>query len=105
MGGDKDHRLFGCGNSVGVARSLVSSPVERCREMVAHARPDGAPIALTVYPGVHHSFDIAQLTPGVRFRGFWLEYNEPAAKDAEEKTRAFLAAHLAETSPGEPTAK
>ena len=79
-----------------------TSPVERCREMAAHARPDGAPIALTVYPGVHHNFDIAQLTPGVRFRGFWLEYNEPAAKDAEEKTRAFLAAHLAETSPGEP---
>jgi len=26
-------------------------PVERCREMVAHARPEGAPIALTVYPG------------------------------------------------------
>jgi len=82
-----------------------ANPVGRCREMVAHARPDGAPIALTVYPGVHHNFDIAQLTPGVRFRGFWLEYNEPAAKDAEEKTRAFLAAHLAEASPGEPTAK
>ena len=82
-----------------------TSPVERCREMVAHARPDGAPITLTVYPGVHHNFDIAQLTPGVRSRGFWLEYNEPAAKDAEEKTRAFLAAHLAETSPGEPTKK
>jgi hypothetical protein len=32
-----------------------------------------------------------------------MEYNEPATKDAEEKTRAFLDAHLAETSPGEPT--
>ena len=42
---------------------------------------------------------------GVRYLGNWLEYNEPAAKDAEEKTRAFLAAHLAETSPGEPTKK
>jgi dienelactone hydrolase len=73
--------------------------------MVAHAPPDGAPIALTVYPGVHHNFDVALLTPGTRYRGFWLEYNQPAAKDAEEKTRAFLAAHLAETSPGEPTAK
>jgi dienelactone hydrolase len=82
-----------------------TSPVERCREMVAHARPDGAPIALTVYPGVHHNFDVALLTPGVRYRGYWLEYNEPAAKDAEEKTRAFLSAHIAETSPGEPTAK
>ncbi len=82
-----------------------TSPAEQCRQMAAHARPDGAPIALTVYPGAHHSFDVAQLTPGVRFRGYWLEYNEPAAKDAEEKTRAFLAAHLAETSPREPTAK
>jgi dienelactone hydrolase len=82
-----------------------TNPVEQYREMVAHARPDGAPIALTVYPGVHHNFDVALLTPGARYRGFWLEYNEPAAKDAEEKTRAFLAAHLAETSPGEPTAR
>ena len=82
-----------------------ANPVERCREMVAHARPDGAPIALTVFPGVHHNFDVAQLTPGVRYLGHWLEYNEPAAKDAAEKTRAFLAAHLAGTSPGEPTAK
>jgi dienelactone hydrolase len=82
-----------------------TDPVERCREMVAHARPDSAPIALTVYPGVHHNFDVALLNPGVRFRGLWLEYNEPAAKDAEEKTRAFLDAHLAETSNGAPTAK
>jgi dienelactone hydrolase len=80
-------------------------PVERCREMVAHARPDRAPIALTVYPGVYHNFDVALLTPGVRFGGYWLEYNEPADKDAEEKTRAFLAAHLTETSPGKPTAR
>ena len=82
-----------------------ASPVERCREMVAHARPDSAPIALTVYPGVHHNFDIALLTPGVRYFGHWLEYNEPAAKDAAEKTRAFLATHLAGTAPGQPVAK
>jgi dienelactone hydrolase len=82
-----------------------TSPVEQCRRMVAQARPDGPPIVLTVYPGVHHNFDVALLTPGARYRGFWMEYNEPAAKDAEEKTRAFLATHLAETPPGEPTAK
>ena len=82
-----------------------ANPVERCREMVAHARPDSAPIALTVFPGVHHNFDVAQLTTGVRYLGHWLEYNEPAAKDAAEKTRAFLAAHLAGTATGEPTAK
>ena len=80
-----------------------TNPVEQCRAMVAHARPDSAPITLIVYPGVHHNFDVALLTPGVRYSGFWLEYNEPAAQDAEKKTRAFLDAHLAETSPGEPT--
>jgi dienelactone hydrolase len=82
-----------------------ASPVEPCSEMVAHARPDGAPIALTVYPGVHHNFDVAALTPGVRHFGHWLEYNEAAAKDAEEKVRAFLAVHLGGASPGEPTAR
>jgi dienelactone hydrolase len=62
-----------------------TNPVEQCREMVAHARPDGPPIALTVYRGVHHNFDVALLTPGVRYQGFWLEYNEPAAKDAKKR--------------------
>jgi dienelactone hydrolase len=81
------------------------TPAERCREMVAHARPDSAPIALHVYPGAHHAFDVAGLQPGRRAFGHWLEYNEPAARAAEEKTRAFLAAHLAETSPREPTPK
>jgi dienelactone hydrolase len=73
--------------------------------VVAHAGPDGTPITLIVYPEVHHNFDVALLTPGVRYQGFWLEYNEPAAKDAAEKTRAFLATHLAKTPPGEQTAK
>src|SRR6516164_2767665 len=74
-------------------------PVERCREMAAHARPDSAPISLTVYPGVYHNFVVALLFHGVRYGGYWLEYTAAAAKDAEEKTRSFLAAHLAETSP------
>ena len=43
----------------------------------------------------------AQLNPGVRFFGHWLEYNEPAAKDAEEKTRAFLAANLGGAAAGQ----
>jgi dienelactone hydrolase len=70
------------------------TPAERCREMAAHSRPDGATIALTVYPGVHHAFDVAELKPGIHLLGHWIEYNEPAAKDAEQKLRAFLAAHL-----------
>jgi dienelactone hydrolase len=81
------------------------NPAEPCRAVVAHSRPDSAPIALTVYPGAFHGFDVRQLQPGVRYLGHWLEYNEPAAKDAEEKVRAFLAAHLGGTPPGEPTAR
>jgi len=42
------------------------TPAKRCREMVAHARPDGAPVALTVYPGAYHAFDVAQFQAGVR---------------------------------------
>ena len=76
-----------------------ASPVERCREMVAHARPDGEPIDLTVFPGVHHNFDVAELARGVRYFDHWLEYNEAAAKSAEERVRTFLATHLARTSP------
>ena len=70
------------------------TPAERCREMVAHVRPGSAPIALTVYPGAHHGFNFALLQPGQSNLGHWLEYNEPAAKDAEAKVRAFLAANL-----------
>jgi len=78
------------------------TPAERCREMVAHVRPDSAAIALTVYLGAHHAFDIRDLKPGRRAFGHWLEYDEAAAKDAEEKTRAFLAANLANVPAGKP---
>ena len=72
------------------------TPADRCRDMVARARSDGVPIALHVYPGVHHAFDVAQLRPGIRNPlGHWLEYDEPAAQDAEQKVRAFLARNLA----------
>jgi dienelactone hydrolase len=81
------------------------TPAERCREMVAHSRPDGATIALTVYPGAYHAFDVAEFKPGVRFLGHWLEYNEPAARDAEQKLRAFLAANLGGIFPDEATEK
>jgi dienelactone hydrolase len=77
------------------------NPAERCREMVKHARQDGAPITLTIYPGATHAFDVAEFKPGIRSLGHWLEYNEPATKDAEQKLHAFLAANLG-ISPEEP---
>ena len=67
---------------------------DACKTMRNLARPDSASIDLTVYPGVHHAFDVAQLKPGRSSAGRWMEYDEPAARDAENKTRAFLADHL-----------
>src|SRR5262249_43263079 len=77
---------------IGAADDLT--PAELCRAMVENARPEGAPITLTVYPGAHHAFDIARFGGGVSFLGHRLEYNQPAARDAEAKVRDFLAAHL-----------
>ena len=81
------------------------NPAEACPRLAAHARPDAEKIELVVYPGAHHAVDIVAFNPGRSLRGRWVEYDETAAKDAEEKTRAFLDAHLIKTSPGEPTAK
>jgi dienelactone hydrolase len=67
---------------------------DACKTLRNLAWPDSASIDLTVYPGVHHAFDVAQLKPGRSSHGRWLEYDEPAARDAEQKTRAFLAEHL-----------
>jgi dienelactone hydrolase len=77
------------------------SSVDACKMLRDHARSDSATIDLTVYPGVHHAFDVAQLKPGRSAGGRWVEYDEPAARDAEKKTRAFLAAQLG----GAPTDK
>jgi dienelactone hydrolase len=67
---------------------------DACKALRNRARADSASIDLTVYPGVHHAFDVAQLKPGRGPTGRWVEYDELAARDAEEKTRAFLADHL-----------
>ena len=68
---------------------------DACKTLRNLASLDSASIGVTVYPGVHHAFDVAQLKPGRSSDGRWLEYDEVAARDAEEKTRAFLAEHLA----------
>jgi dienelactone hydrolase len=67
---------------------------DACETLRNLAQPDSASIGLTVYPGVHHAFDVAQLKPGRSSAGRWLEFDDPAARDAEEKTRAFLADNL-----------
>jgi dienelactone hydrolase len=81
------------------------TPVAHCRDMVRHARPDSAPIAMTVYPGAYHAFDVVQLQPGRQVFGYWIEYNAAAAKDAEVRVRAFLGTHLETAAAQKPTAK
>jgi dienelactone hydrolase len=78
------------------------SPVETCRQLVGLTQQEGARIDLKVYPGAYHNFDVRLFKPGIRYLGYWLEYNEPAAKDAEEKMHAFLEANLGGAPPGEP---
>jgi dienelactone hydrolase len=73
--------------------------------MVRHARPDSAPIAMTVYPGTHHAFDVEQLQPGRQVYGHWIEYNGAPAEDAQARVRTFLATHLEPAAAQEPTAK
>lgn len=72
---------------------------DACETLKKRARPESAPIDLAVYPGVHHAFDVAQLKPGRRVSGKWLEYDEAAARDAEIRARAFLADRLAPMLP------
>jgi dienelactone hydrolase len=74
------------------------TPAEPCRELADRLQKNGTPIDLTVYPGAHHAFNFPQAKPGFRSLGHWLEYNEPAARDAETKLRGFLAANLQPTA-------
>jgi dienelactone hydrolase len=71
------------------------NPAAACREMSAQPHDAGAQIDLYVYPGAYHGFNFRELQPGIRVLGHWLEYNEPAALDAWERVRDFLAEHLA----------
>lgn len=70
------------------------TPAEACRDYLVHPSPYGIPIAVTIYPGAYHAFDVAELQDGASYRGHRLAYDEAAAKDAEKKSRAFLAEHL-----------
>jgi len=79
------------------ARANVRFPASsatrwRGRERLLKVEPRGS--TAISGPGVHHAFDVAQLKPGRSSAGRWLEFDEPAARDAEEKTRAFLADNL-----------
>ena len=70
------------------------TPAAACRELADRLQKDSAPVDLTIYPGAYHAFNFATLKTGRSYLGHWLEYSDAAAKDAEVKLRAFLAANL-----------
>ena len=82
------------------------TPAAPCMALVERARAAGAPIAIKVYPGAHHSFD-APATP-VRYRPEVRNHSKPdgycgatvgtdpaARADAIAEVTGFLAARLA----------
>jgi dienelactone hydrolase len=78
------------------------TPSSSCEAMAAGRTELGAPrapgdrssIELVIYPGVHHDFDLLDLslvrTPGLTFHGHRVEYNEQATRTAIMRVRAFL---------------
>jgi dienelactone hydrolase len=78
------------------------TPSSSCEAMISGRTELGAPrtpgdrslIELVVYPGVHHSFDVLDLslapTRGITVHGHRVEYNEDATKNAIARVRDFL---------------
>lgn len=78
------------------------TPASQCEAMAAGRSELGSPrkpgdrsaLELVVYPGVHHGFDLMDLSlspgRGVMAHGHRVEYNEDATRDAIEKVRDFL---------------
>jgi dienelactone hydrolase len=78
------------------------TPSSSCEAMAAGRSELGAPrtagdrssIELVIYPGVHHNFDLLELslapTRGITIKGHRAEYNEEAMKDSIVRVRDFL---------------
>jgi dienelactone hydrolase len=81
------------------------APAKECQAMaegrsdigLSREKGDRSMVSLVVYPGVHHYFNapiMRSITPGVRFKGHWLEYNADADSDSVEKVKEFLRSKL-----------
>jgi dienelactone hydrolase len=70
------------------------TPAKDCSRRIAGWGNEGPPIELIVYPGAYHGFYYRYLEPGRTIFDHWLEYNGPAADDADRRLRQFLDRHL-----------
>jgi dienelactone hydrolase len=85
------------------------TPAAACERMVEAMRARGADVAITVYPGAYHYFDVEgqrlEVLPDVEneFKpgghGATVSYQAEAAADAQRRVEAFLARHLREGPP------
>ena len=73
------------------------TPATSCDYLLRRFDPSGAPLKVTVFPAVYHSFDSAAAgVYGTRYYGHWLRYNADAAARAAAEARAFLAKELSQ---------
>ena len=68
------------------------TPAGACRRLAAHARLDGAPVELKVYPNAVHVFDIDK--PPRTYIGHVLQYDAEATADARQQIQRFFAGFL-----------
>lgn len=55
---------------------------------ITRTKTDGAQLQLVTYPGATHAFDANE--PPRTYLGHFMEYDEAAARDADQRVRAFL---------------
>jgi dienelactone hydrolase len=74
----------------------TESPAAGCVEWAKRGQAAGRTVSVTVYPGAHHGFDMAELGGRilVNARGHVMRYDPETTADAEKRIRAFLATHL-----------
>ncbi|MBR0893673.1 dienelactone hydrolase family protein [Bradyrhizobium tropiciagri] len=74
------------------------APADACRNLaegrddwgIARENGNGIPIAITVYPGAHHDFDVPSLRTPQKVLGHHLEFNEAARDQSVDALRKFL---------------
>jgi len=76
---------------VGAADGVT--PAADCQRL-AEAQPAPGDVALVVYPGASHGFDMPDFAGGRRVLGMWLQYDRAAAERSKAALREFLEERL-----------
>jgi dienelactone hydrolase len=66
------------------------TPAQLCRDLMKVRDGKGAELKLIVYADAYHAFNVPELRPAITYLSHHLEYNEAAARQAEDETPRFL---------------